>query len=180
MSTVKTRNEIKGEMKALTVSIEQARAEHAAQVAEMQASIAGLTFELEQAKVALVEADKTIEARAVEVADLQFKLADAQAKQEEEANARAEMEGLLAKAKSALANPAFADASIVPHSLNQSQADAEADKAEADAEGQQQAEDVAPKSELDTYESMPPGPDRRAYLAKHKTAIHQQMSQRNS
>jgi hypothetical protein len=90
------------------------------------------------------------------------------------------MEGLLAKAKSALANPAFADASIVPHSLNQSQADAEADKAEADAESQQQADEVEPKSELETYESMPPGRDRRTYLAKHKNAIYQQMSEQNS
>lgn len=133
MSKVKTRNEIKAEAAELSEQIAALKTANAEKVQAFEAQIETLNAELEQAKAALVESDKAMEAKTEEVAGLNAELetvrADALASLEAKAAAEAELE----KACNALANPAFADAATVPHTLDQAQADAEANLSEAKA-----------------------------------------------
>jgi chromosome segregation ATPase len=176
MSQPKTRKEINADMVALRDQIAAMQADHAAKVNALEEQVAEATAEVATAKAALESAQADIAAKAGEIATLTESLATANAALATEQEARAETEAGLAKAKAALSNPAFADAAIVPHQFDQAQADAEADQAEADAKAQ--AESVKEATILEQYEAMPQGAARREFYAKNKTAIHQQVAQR--
>jgi len=134
MSQVKTRKEINAEMLALRDEITQMQADHAAKVTALESTVSALTGEIEQAKATLTEADAVNAAKVEEIAALSASLESVKAELTAEQEARAETEAGLAKAKAALGNPAFVDASLIPHNVDQKQADAEADQAEAQAE----------------------------------------------
>jgi len=177
MSQVKTRKEINADMLALRDEITQLQADHAAKVTALDSTVSALTSELDQAKAAITEADAANAAKTEEIATLSAQLETAHAALTLEQEARAETEAGLAKAKAALGNPAFVDASLIPHSVDRQQADAEADKAEADA--QAKANQTQPKlSILEQYESMPQGEARRAFYVKNKPEIFRQMAER--
>lgn len=147
MSNVKTRKEINAELTALQCDIATMQADHAAKVEALESNVSALTEELEQAKAAILEADALAASRADEITALNESLETVKAELTAEQEARAETEAGLAKAKAALADPSFVDASIVPHAVDQAQSDAEADQAEAKA--QKQEEDAKTISESD-------------------------------
>jgi chromosome segregation ATPase len=177
MTQHKTRREINAEMLALRDEITQMQADHAAKVTALESTVSALTGEIEQAKAALAEADAVNAAKVEEIATMSASLESMKAELTAEQEARAETEAGLAKAKAALGNPAFLDASLIPHSVDQQQADAEADKAETDAENKAN-QDQTKLSILEQYESMPQGETRRAFYAKHKPEIFRQMAER--
>ena len=153
MSKVKTRKEINEELTALHGDIANLQADHAAKVTALESTVENLTAELEQAKEAITAADTDMTARVEEVSTLTASLGSIKAELTAEQEARAETEAGLEKAKAALANPAFVDAAIVPHSVDQSLADAEADEAEAKAE---KKEAEAKSIQADDFLAMSP------------------------
>ena len=173
MSKVKTRQEIKQEMESLASQIETMKADHAGQISDLEAKVSELTATNETA-TAQIESLKseleTANAEGVKAADA---LTEAKAQIESLSAEKAEVESHLTKAKLALANPAHLDAAITPTEINQTVEDAAADHQERDAE------DDTPKSELETYESMPQGADRLAYYRQHKHTIIKQMDERD-
>jgi len=177
MSKVKTRKEINEELTALNSSIAEMKSDHAAKVAALESTVSILTEELDQAKAAITEADALAASKTEEIGALTASLESVKAELTAEREVRAETEAGLEKAKAALANPAFVDASIIPHQVNQKLEDAEADEAEAKAQKQSEA-DKPDLNALDTYESMPQGEDRREYYAKNKNEIHRLMNER--
>jgi chromosome segregation ATPase len=133
MSKVKTRKEINEEMEALAGEISTLRESHAEQVKGFESTIEGL-------KVDVSNLEKTIADKSAEIETAQNAIVEADAKAEalkvelaEKTEALAESEVGFAKAKAALQNPAFADASIVPCEIDQKHEDAEADLAEGEA-----------------------------------------------
>ena len=172
MSKVKTRKEINEEMEALAGEISTLRESHAEQVKGFESTIEGL-------KVDVSNLEKTIADKSAEIETAQNAIVEADAKAEdlkvelaEKTEALAESEVGFAKAKAALQNPAFADASIVPCEIDQKHEDAEADAQEVQPE-----EVPEPVTVSEIWESMDAGPEREVYWKEHKKQILKQLDE---
>ena len=172
MSKVKTRKEINEEMEALAGEISTLRESHAEQVKGFES-----TIELQAQSISALENEVTEKVAELETAqqaivDADAKLEAVRAEYAEQAEALAESEVGFAKAKAALQNPAFADASIVPCEIDQKHEDAE-----ADAQEQQPEEASEPVTVSEIWESMDAGPEREAYWKEHKKQILKQLDE---
>lgn len=177
MSKTLTRNEIKAEMETLAEQITQLKSEHAEQIAGLESEKTALIESETSAKAEVEKLTADIAEVTEAKSTLEIKLTDAESKVEALTAEKAESDSLLAKAKSALANPAHADASIIPTEINQTVEDAEADQEQASASGDQP--DVSDLTVLEQYEQMEAGPDRVAFINANERAIYAEMKRRN-
>lgn len=133
MSKVKTRKEIKEEMDQLAVDLTETKKAYALEVEALKSELEASKAELATAQSSLKELAEEIEASAEAIASKDMEIKDLK-------EAKEEMEAGLLKAQSALADPSFADAAIVPAEINQKIEDAEADEQEAKAGVEKQKE----------------------------------------
>lgn len=170
MSKVVTRKEVIAERDQLAGQIEQLKVDHAEQVSALETVNAELTAKVSE----LTEANEGLTsdlAAATEARDVAI------TERDEAVTRAAKAEDELTRAKKALSDPAFVDAALVGTEIDQAKEDAEADAAE-----KKFAEEPAKKFEdmtlAEQYESMPAGPERKAFWDKNKNMIMKELAAR--